>query len=160
MRSRRHNSNMPPRRSADTTLDLFSDAPAEPVASPGKPYRDNAAPHLRHLLPKDLAGALKRLDDAELAVRAVQGKVADHYAQKRPEPAALQRRPLCGDLISLFFDHLQAHLSSSRKAKLSGGGGHHIDYAPTHEGTSVVDPNHDGTTSPMIGDAHLRSKRQ
>ena len=66
MRSRRHNSNMPPRRSADTTPDLFSVAPAKPVASPGKPYRDNAAPHLRHPLPKDLAGALKHLDDAEL----------------------------------------------------------------------------------------------
>ena len=66
MRSRRHNSNMPPRRSADTTPDLFSVAPAKPVASPGKPYRDNAAPHLRHLLPKDLAGALKHMDDAEL----------------------------------------------------------------------------------------------
>ena len=66
MRSRRHNLIMPPRRSGETTLDLFSVAPAKPVASPGKPYRDNAAPHLRHLLPKDLAGALKRLDDAEL----------------------------------------------------------------------------------------------
>ena len=66
MRSRWHYSNMPPRRSADTTPDLFSVAPAKPVASPGRPYRDNAAPHLRHLLPKDLAGALKHLDDAEL----------------------------------------------------------------------------------------------
>ena len=57
---------MPPRRSADTTPDLFSVAPAKPVASPGKPYRDNAAPHLRHLLPKDLAGALRHLEDAEI----------------------------------------------------------------------------------------------
>jgi len=45
---------------------LFSVAPAKPVASPGKPYRDNAAPHLRHLLPKDLAGALRHLEDAEI----------------------------------------------------------------------------------------------
>jgi len=45
---------------------LFSVAPAKPVASPGKPYRDNAASHLRHLLPKDLAGALRHLEDAEI----------------------------------------------------------------------------------------------
>ena len=57
---------MPPRRSADTTPDLFSVAPAKPVASPEKSYRDSAAPHLRHRLPKNLAGALKHLDDAEL----------------------------------------------------------------------------------------------
>jgi hypothetical protein len=57
---------MPPRRSADTTPDLFSVAPAKAVASPGNPNLGNPAPHPRHLLPKDLAGALKHLDDAEL----------------------------------------------------------------------------------------------
>lgn len=57
---------MPPRRSADTTPDLFSVAPPKAVVSPRNPNRDNAAAHSRHLLPKDLAGALKHLDDAEL----------------------------------------------------------------------------------------------
>jgi hypothetical protein len=57
---------MPPRRSADTTPDLFSVAPAKRDASPGNLNRDNPAPHPRHLLPKDLVGALKHLDDAEL----------------------------------------------------------------------------------------------
>ena len=66
MRSRRHNLIMPPRRSADTTPDLFSVAPAKRDASPGNLNRDNPAPHPRHLLPKDLVGALKHLDDAEL----------------------------------------------------------------------------------------------
>ena len=46
--------------------DLFSVAPAKRDASPGNLNRDNPAPHPRHLLPKDLVGALKHLDDAEL----------------------------------------------------------------------------------------------
>ena len=66
MRSRRHNLIMSPRRSADTTPDLFSVAPAKAVASSGNPNRGNPALHPRHLLPKDLVGALKHLDDAEL----------------------------------------------------------------------------------------------
>jgi hypothetical protein len=57
---------MSPRRSADTTPDLFSVLPAKAVASSGNPNRGNPALHPRHLLPKDLAGALKHLDDAEL----------------------------------------------------------------------------------------------
>jgi hypothetical protein len=65
MRSRRHNLIMPPRRSADTTPDLFSVAPAKRDTSPGNLNRDNPAPHPRHLLPKDLAGALKHLGDIE-----------------------------------------------------------------------------------------------
>jgi hypothetical protein len=48
---------MPTRRSAETTPDLFS---APPTAKAPEPSAS------RHLLPKDLAGALKRLDSAEL----------------------------------------------------------------------------------------------
>ena len=59
---------MPPRRSAETTPDLFSVAPAKRDASPGNLNRDNPVPHPRHLLPKDLVGALKHLDDAEFDV--------------------------------------------------------------------------------------------
>lgn len=62
---------MPTRRSAQTTPDLFSAAPVpkapEPRAVPqGKALADNAASQARYVLPKDLAGALKRLDDTEL----------------------------------------------------------------------------------------------
>jgi hypothetical protein len=57
---------MPPRRSTETTPDLFSVAPAKRDASPGSFNRDDPAPHPRHLLPKDLVRALKHLDDAEL----------------------------------------------------------------------------------------------
>ena len=66
MRSRRHNLSMPPRRSTEATPDLFSVAPAKRDASPGSLNRDDPAPHPRHLLPKDLVGAPKHLDDAEL----------------------------------------------------------------------------------------------
>jgi hypothetical protein len=60
---------MPPRRSEPTTPDLFSafsktKAP-EPVSS-NKVEQENQASQPRHFLPKDLAGALKRLDDAEI----------------------------------------------------------------------------------------------
>jgi hypothetical protein len=51
---------MPIRRSAETTSDLFSERAPEPLA------KANPAAQPRHFLPKDLAGALKRLDNAEI----------------------------------------------------------------------------------------------
>ena len=57
---------MPTRRSADTTPDLFSAEPVKAAAPPVTSDRDNPARYARPLLPKDLAGALKHLDDAEL----------------------------------------------------------------------------------------------
>ena len=62
---------MPTRRSADTIPDLFSATPtAKALESPGGPQGkvvpDNSAAQARYLLPKDLAGALKRLDDTEV----------------------------------------------------------------------------------------------
>ena len=78
---------MPPRRSADTTPDLFSVAPAKPDASPGNLNRDNPAPHLRHLLPKDLVGALKHLDDAELGTLLVAVTAETERRRLRPTRA-------------------------------------------------------------------------
>ena len=62
---------MPTRRSADTIPDLFSATPtAKALESPGGPqgkiFPDNSAAQARYWLPKDLAGALKRLDDTEV----------------------------------------------------------------------------------------------
>jgi len=51
---------MPIRRSAETTPDLFSERAPEPLA------KANMAAQPRHFLPKDLAGALKRLNNAEI----------------------------------------------------------------------------------------------
>jgi len=60
---------MPHRRSEAKTPDLFS-APSTtkaPVPLPrSEVTSDNRGSHPRHFLPKDLAGALRRLDDAEI----------------------------------------------------------------------------------------------
>ena len=60
---------MPAHRSQDTTPDLFEAAASQPVQAPApkatiKPP-EVAAPS-RHMLPKDLPGALKRLEDDEI----------------------------------------------------------------------------------------------
>src|SRR6266446_347637 len=64
---------MSTRRPVDATPDLFSAPPTAKALEPehsaipqrkGEP--DDAASQSRHFLPKDLAGALKRLDDAEI----------------------------------------------------------------------------------------------
>jgi hypothetical protein len=101
---------MPPRRSAETTLDLFSVAPAKSVASPGNPNRDNAATHSRHLLPKDLAGALKHLDHAELdALLAEVTTEAERRGRLRPSPAKQSPpRKAEGGLGSLTSGQLNA----------------------------------------------------
>jgi hypothetical protein len=62
---------MPTRRPAETTPDLFSakptaKAPEPPAISQGKTEPDNLASQPRHFLPKNLAGALKHLDDTEI----------------------------------------------------------------------------------------------
>jgi hypothetical protein len=62
---------MPTKRPAETTPDLFSATPTEkapesPGGPQGKVLPDNSAAQTRYLLPKDLAGALKRLDDTEV----------------------------------------------------------------------------------------------
>ena len=57
---------MPIRRSADATLDLFS---AQPPANAPEPPQERAADDRalpRHILRKDLAVALKQLDDREI----------------------------------------------------------------------------------------------
>ena len=55
----------------DTTPDLFAAAPtakarAHPATSQRKSEPNGPAPPPKHFLPKDLAGALERLDDAEI----------------------------------------------------------------------------------------------
>jgi hypothetical protein len=62
---------MPARRSTQTTPDLFSAepparAPEPPAVPQAKAKPDNLASQPRHFLPKNLAEALKRLDNAEI----------------------------------------------------------------------------------------------
>ena len=83
---------MPTRRPAATTPDLFSAPPtvraAEPSAVPnGKTGPDSLAPPQRHFLPKDLAGALKRLDDVEIdALLAAVLTEAERRGRRPPSP--------------------------------------------------------------------------
>ena len=84
---------MPTRRSAETIPDLFSAPPTakapESQAIPhGKAEQDNLASQPRHFLPKDLAGALKRLDDAEIdALLAAVTTEAERRGRLPPSPA-------------------------------------------------------------------------
>jgi hypothetical protein len=57
---------MPPRRSEPTTPDLFSAFSKTKAPEPVSSNKVDQASQPRHFLPKDLAGALKRLDDAEI----------------------------------------------------------------------------------------------
>ena len=84
---------MPTRRPADRTPDLFSAPPtvtaAGPSAAPkGKAGSDSLASQQRHFLPKDLAGALKRLNDVEIdALLAAVTTEAERRGQRPPSPA-------------------------------------------------------------------------
>jgi hypothetical protein len=78
---------MPARRPAETTPDLFSAKPTVKAPEPaeGKTALDKLASQPRHFLPKDLAGALKRLDDAE--IDTLLGAVTTEAARRGRLPA-------------------------------------------------------------------------
>jgi hypothetical protein len=84
---------MPTRRSAETIPDLFSapptaKAPESPAIPQGKAEQDDLASQPRHFLPRDLAGALKRLDDAEIdALLAAVTTEAERRGRLPPSPA-------------------------------------------------------------------------
>jgi hypothetical protein len=93
VRSQRHNSPMPARRSTQTTPDLFSAqpparAPEPPAVPQAKAKPDNLASQPRHFLPKNLAEALKRLDNAEIdALLAGVTTEAKRRGRLPPSPA-------------------------------------------------------------------------
>ena len=84
---------MPTRRPAETTPDLFSAPPTVAAAGPsavpkGKAGTDSLASQQRHFLPKDLAGALKRLDDVEIdTLLAAVTTEAERRGRRPPGPA-------------------------------------------------------------------------
>jgi hypothetical protein len=84
---------MPNRRPAETTPDLFSAPPTVTAAGPsavpkGKAGVGSLASQQRHFLPKDLAGALKRLDDVEIdALLAAVTSEAERRGRRPPSPA-------------------------------------------------------------------------
>ena len=87
---------MPTRRAAATTPDLFSAPPtvmaAEPSAVPKGSGPNSLASQQRHFLPKDLAGALKRLDDVEIdALLVAVTTEAERRGRRPPSPAKEKR---------------------------------------------------------------------
>jgi hypothetical protein len=93
---------MPTRRSAETTPDLFSaqrpaKTPELPTASQGRAAADDPA-QPRHFVPRDLAGALKQLDDREIdallsAVTAEAERRGRTTAQQSKEKFAAGAKP-------------------------------------------------------------------
>ena len=93
MSQQRHSWGVPARRPAETTPDLFSALPTVTAAGPsavpkGKAGRDSLASQQRHFLPKDLAGALKWLDDVEIdALLAAATTEAERRGRRPTSPA-------------------------------------------------------------------------
>ena len=93
MSQQRHSWGMPSRRPAETTPDLFPALPTVTAAGPsavpkGKAGRDSLPSQQRYFLPKDLAGALKRLDDVEIdALLAAVTTEAERRGRRPPDPA-------------------------------------------------------------------------
>ena len=84
---------MPTRRSAETTPDLFSAAPTPrapefPAVPQGKAVLNNSAAQTRYLLPKDLAGALQRLDDTEVDTLLAAVTTEAERRGRLPRPSA------------------------------------------------------------------------
>jgi hypothetical protein len=108
---------MPTRRSAETTPDLFSERPPEPLAVP----QSKAQP--RHFLPKDLAGALKRLDNAEIdaLLAAVtteaerRGRLPPSRAKEKPTANATAAGHAAGSLTTGKLNAVRAAFKAGVK---------------------------------------------
>ena len=127
---------MPSRRSEGTTPDLFS-APSTRKApesvSPSEVEPDNQTSSPRHFLPKDLAGALKRLDDAEIdallsAVTAEAGRrnrlpssaTKERSTQPRPAPTEQAARSLTKGQLNAVRAAFKAGVKPSAIARQFG----------------------------------------
>jgi hypothetical protein len=88
---------MPTRVPTETTPDLFSALPTVTTAGPSAVPKRKAGPDglpswQRHFLPRDLAGALKRLDDVEIdALLAAVTTEAVRRGRRPPDPAKEKR---------------------------------------------------------------------
>ena len=114
---------MPTRRPAETTPDLFSASPtvtaAEPSAvSKGKVGPDSPASQRRHFLPKDLAGALKWLDDVEIdALLAAVTTEAARRGRRPPSPA--KEKPVAGTKMQRRQEAAEGRAGSLTTGKLN-----------------------------------------
>jgi hypothetical protein len=119
---------MPTRRSADTTPDLFSAPPTakapEPLAVPqSKAKAGSLASPPRHFLPQDLAGALKRLDNAEIdaLLAAVtteaerRGRLPPSRAKEKPTADATPAGHAAGSLTTGKLNAVRAAFKAGVK---------------------------------------------
>jgi hypothetical protein len=83
---------MPTRRRADTTPDLFASLPARADAPEQPTELGDHAARPKHLLPKDLAGALTRLADAEFDA-LLAAVTAEAKRRGRPGPTSREGGP-------------------------------------------------------------------
>ena len=89
---------MPARRSADQTPDLFSAPPSVRASDPPPVAKEVSAADQpafapRHLLPKDLAGSLKRLEDAEIDKLLAAVTTEAERRGRLPKPQSKARKP-------------------------------------------------------------------
>ena len=108
---------MPTRRPAETTPDLFSAPPTVTAAGPsavpkGKAGPDSLASQQRHSLPKDLAGALKRLDGVEIDALLAAVTTEAKRRGRRP-PSTAKEKPI-------------ADAKPQRRQEAAGNGAHSL----------------------------------
>jgi hypothetical protein len=97
-----------PTRRADSTPDLFGSQPIgsapnateRPPVVQGKPKLEGPASGPRHLLPKDLAGALERLNDGEVD-SLLAAVTAEARRRGRVAPTSHGREPTAADTSRL-----------------------------------------------------------
>ena len=118
---------MPTRRPAETTPDLFSAPPTakapDPLAVPQSKAKAGSRAPPRHFLPQDLAGALKRLDNAEIdaLLAAVtteaerRGRLPPSCAKEKPTADATPAGHAAGSLTTGKLNAVRAAFKAGVK---------------------------------------------
>jgi hypothetical protein len=118
---------MPTRRPAETTPDLFSAPPTakapDPLAVPQSKAKAGSRAPPRHFLPQDLAGALKRLDNAEIdaLLAAVtteaerRGRLPPSRAKEKPTADATPAGHAAGSLTTGKLNAVRAAFKAGVK---------------------------------------------
>jgi hypothetical protein len=114
---------MPTRRPVEKGPDLFSALPTETAAQPpatpkDKAKSDDLPSQGRYLLPRDLAGALKRLDDGEIdALLAAVTTEASRRGRRPPNKA--KEQPTSAEIPQSRQAHVEDRTGSLNTGKLN-----------------------------------------
>jgi hypothetical protein len=114
---------MPTRRPAETTPDLFSAPPTAKAPDPQAVPQSKAKAGSRAFLPQDLAGALKRLDNAEIdaLLAAVtteaerRGRLPPSRAKEKPTADATPAGHAAGSLTTGKLNAVRAAFKAGVK---------------------------------------------